>query len=92
MARWFLVAFAVLLSISGLASRATETPVEGDAKPKIAGKSLTDWVVALTPPPADLAWEAIPWHTSFSDGLVAADQARRPLLLWLMNGHPLGCT
>ena len=36
-------------------------------------------------------WETIPWR---SDLLVARDEAirsRRPLFLWAMNGHPLGC-
>ena len=26
------------------------------------------------------------------EGIVAADVAGKPLLLWTMNGHPLGCT
>ena len=42
-------------------------------------------------PAGDEPWEAIPWR---SDLLVARDEAirsRRPLFLWAMNGHPLGC-
>jgi hypothetical protein len=39
-----------------------------------------------------LAWQQIPWATTFKDGIVAADAAGKPLLLWTMNGHPLGCT
>jgi hypothetical protein len=42
-------------------------------------------------PAAHEPWETIPWH---SDLLVARDEAirsRRPLFLWAMNGHPLGC-
>src|SRR5262245_23494089 len=37
-------------------------------------------------------WETIPWR---SDLLSARDEAirtGRPLFLWAMNGHPLGCT
>jgi hypothetical protein len=37
-------------------------------------------------------WETIPWR---SDLLAARDEAirtGRPLFLWAMNGHPLGCT
>ena len=30
--------------------------------------------------------------TTFKDGILAADTAGKPLLLWTMNGHPLGCT
>jgi hypothetical protein len=34
----------------------------------------------------------VPWLASFAEGVRAADAARKPLLLWIMNGHPLGCT
>ena len=35
---------------------------------------------------------AIPWRPSFWEGVVEAQARDRPLLLWTMNGHPLGCT
>jgi len=37
------------------------------------------------------SWESIPWRV---DLLTARDQAARekkPLFIWAMNGHPLGC-
>jgi hypothetical protein len=37
-------------------------------------------------------WAEIPWET---DLLVARQRAARegkPLLMWIMDGHPLGCT
>ena len=37
-------------------------------------------------------WQTIPWMT---DLLAARDQAAKegkPLFMWSMNGHPLGCT
>lgn len=42
-------------------------------------------------PAGDDPWETIPWR---SDLLAARDDAMRtgrPLFLWAMNGHPLGC-
>ena len=42
-------------------------------------------------PAGDELWETIPWR---SDLLAARDEAMRtgrPLFLWAMNGHPLGC-
>lgn len=36
--------------------------------------------------------QSIPWETSFAAGLKTADKAGKPVLLWVMNGHPLGCT
>jgi len=45
----------------------------------------------LTPSEAE-AWQLVPWKV---DLLAARDEAReskRPIFLWSMNGHPLGCT
>ena len=38
------------------------------------------------------AWARLPWLPTFHAGLEAAAAADKPLLLWTMNGHPLGCT
>lgn len=38
------------------------------------------------------AWRAIPWRASYREGLADAADANRPVLLWVMNGHPLGPT
>ena len=46
----------------------------------------------ILPKPEELAWEQIPWLPSYGEGLRAASKARKPILLWVMNGHPLGCT
>lgn len=40
----------------------------------------------------ELAWQQIPWLEAFGPGIVAAHIEQKPLLLWVMNGHPLGCT
>ncbi len=40
----------------------------------------------------ELAAETIPWRTTFRQGALEADALDRPVLLWAMNGHPLGCT
>ena len=50
------------------------------------------WRAHLLPTDDELAWAALPWLPAFGEGLAAAERAGRPLLLWAMNGHPLGCT
>lgn len=50
------------------------------------------WRRHIRPSADELRWEAIPWQASFAAGLRAASEQGRPLLLWAMNGHPLGCT
>ena len=44
------------------------------------------------PTEKDLAWTRIPWRTSFQQGLIESIEKQKPMLLWAMNGHPLGCT
>lgn len=50
------------------------------------------WRDHILPDSSEMTWERIPWLTTFKDGILAADEAGKPLLLWTMNGHPLGCT
>ena len=46
----------------------------------------------LVPAEKDLAYKAIPWRASYWDAVVEAQTKDKPILLWAMNGHPLGCT
>jgi hypothetical protein len=50
---------------------------------------LVDW---LTPPEEELEWLEIGWAPTLGEGVRRAALEGRPLLLWAMNGHPLGCT
>ena len=50
------------------------------------------WQKFIRPTKDELAWAEIPWRSTFYDGLVESDREQKPLLLWVMNGHPLGCT
>lgn len=42
--------------------------------------------------PALAAYETIPWRTDLLAARREAVAAGKPLFLWTMNGHPLGCT
>jgi hypothetical protein len=55
-------------------------------------ENYATWRDHILPNPSEMSWEQIPWLTTFKDGILAADAADKPLLLWTMNGHPLGCT
>ena len=50
------------------------------------------WQEFIKPTSDELAWAEIPWRSTFYDGLVESEREQKPLLLWVMNGHPLGCT
>ena len=44
----------------------------------------------LQPPPGE-AWLSIPWKTDLLEARAAAREQKKPILLWSMDGHPLGC-
>jgi hypothetical protein len=54
--------------------------------------SFEEWRDFILPDAREMKWKEIPWHESFWKGLLEAQQKNKPLLLWAMNGHPLGCT
>lgn len=60
--------------------------------PELNDQNYTAWRDHILPEESELAWEKIPWLTTFKDGIIAANDAGKPLLFWTMNGHPLGCT
>ena len=43
-------------------------------------------------PTADEKWLTIPWKTDLLEARDAAAKEGKPVFLWSMNGHPLGCT
>ena len=52
-----------------------------------------DRLHALVKPKAsEQTWERIPWLTSLWEARRQAAAAGKPILLWEMDGHPLGCT
>ena len=58
----------------------------------LTSKSYEMWRNYITPTKNESLWKSIPWRSSFREGLIDADEDQKPLLLWAMNGHPLGCT
>ena len=46
----------------------------------------------IKPDRAEDAWAAIPWQTDLWQARKTAAEQGKPILLWEMDGHPLGCT
>ena len=40
----------------------------------------------------ELRWRKVEWHGTLWDAVVEAHEAKKPILLWAMNGHALACT
>lgn len=40
----------------------------------------------------DAPWRSVPWNISLLDAQNQAAESGKPLFIWAMDGHPLGCT
>ena len=40
----------------------------------------------------DEPWRTIPWKTSLVEAQHLAAKEKKPIFIWAMDGHPLGCT
>jgi hypothetical protein len=49
-------------------------------------------IASVLPDKQEDAWLNIGWHTNLMQAREIAQKENRPLFLWIMNGHPLGCT
>ena len=54
--------------------------------------SLAELHALIKPQAAEEAWSKVPWMTSLWEARQKAAAAGKPILLWEMDGHPLGCT
>jgi hypothetical protein len=48
-------------------------------------------LTAVRPAAGEDDFDKIPWRTSIWDARVKAAKEGKPILLWEMDGHPLGC-
>ena len=73
---------------------ATTIVVPATAQPADAAP-LTDARAAelheLLTPSADEPWRTIPWMTSVLEAQRVAIERGKPIFIWAMDGHPLGC-
>lgn len=43
-------------------------------------------------PSASAPWRTIPWKVALLDAQRTAARDHKPIFIWAMDGHPLGCT
>lgn len=80
--------FALVLGAT-LPAMAVQDPV---APPPPGAPSFEELRALVLPSAEELAWQEIPWRASLWEGVIEAQGLEKPILLWAMNGHPLGCT
>lgn len=55
-------------------------------------KNFDKWLTFIRPDQTERAYQRIAWRNRFWPAVAEARKLGRPILLWAMNGHPLGCT
>lgn len=74
---------AVLCAVAGVAVAQQVEPTE---------ENFPQWKRYLQQSSQEQKWQEISWHAVFWEGVQHARAQDKPILLWVMNGHPLGCT
>jgi len=87
-----LLSSAPLVALSVSALLASAAPFQDDRLPELTERTLDGLYEAILPSEEDEAWRRLPWHTTYWEGVIAAQEADKPILLFAMNGHPFGCT
>jgi hypothetical protein len=78
-----LLAGAVVVFVGSLAVAAVD-PIPADRFAKVHA--------LIKPQAGEEKWTQIPWLTSLWQARQQAAAEGKPVLLWEMDGHPLGCT
>jgi hypothetical protein len=55
-------------------------------------EQLTKIQTLIRPTADEDKWDRVPWQTSLWEARKQAAAQGKPILLWEMDGHPLGCT
>ena len=61
------------------------------AAPPLTAADATKLRALIRPLDGEDPFDAIPWEVSLWDARKKAAAAGKPVLLWEMDGHPLGC-
>lgn len=59
---------------------------------ELTQETFTELQDLISPQDNEQQWLEIPWETDLNSALEKAKSAGRPVFLWEMDGHPLGCT
>ena len=64
---------------------------ESSAAPPLSGEDVAQVRKVVRPGENEDPFATIPWETDLWAARIKAAAAGKPLLLWEMDGHPLGC-
>ncbi|NJS40303.1 MAG: hypothetical protein HC783_16310 [Rhodobacteraceae bacterium] len=74
--------------------QAASTPTPSEETAPVRPQARPDPEPEPEPEPAkdEDKWATIPWQTDLWQARKTAAEQGKPILLWEMDGHPLGCT
>lgn len=76
-----------------LATLAVPSFILAGSADKLSEKNLVALHGLLQPKAEEVVWkDSIPWRTDLWEARREAAAAGKPIFLWEMDGHPLGCT
>jgi hypothetical protein len=86
------VASAAFGGDPGASCRLNGLPVPGFAVTALGPGEFEALHAAVAPRGQTERWTQIPWQPDLETARRQAALERKPLLMWVMDGHPLGCT
>ncbi len=58
----------------------------------LCGSDLDDKIASVLPTSEEEKWMTIPWRTDLNQARRDSVATGKPIFMWIMNGHPMGCT
>jgi hypothetical protein len=80
------------LSLSVLLVSCLFTNAAAIAAEPIPADDFAELHSLIRPSVEESVWLSIPWRTDLWQARLVAAAEGKPILLWEMDGHPLGCT
>jgi hypothetical protein len=77
-----LVMISLLGKMEGAADMSVNTTMD----------DLSSQIAEIMPTAAEEKWRSVPWRIDLMSARKEAASSNKPIFLWLMNGHPMGCT
>lgn len=88
-ARWLIL----LALFIGSGHSGSGQPVDIKSDPfKAFGPVMLQKIRNVCQTSPDEPWRTIPWKISLIEAQNLAAESRKPIFIWAMDGHPLGCT
>jgi hypothetical protein len=81
-----------VLAVFGIASLGFLASVEAATPQSLTAANFESLRTLIKPHAGEDKWAEIPWLTDLWEARKRAAAEGKPILLWEMDGHPLGCT